>query len=610
MGMRGARVGAGSLRRLPQVVGRSMALTWQAGRREFAVAAILQTVAGVAIVLQLLLVRRLLDVALGDVPDLAAARWLLLALVATTAVVGFSSVARAEQQRVLADLVGRHAIDKVLAVAAAAPLIAFETPGFHDRVERAKINAVTRPHSVATGTLGLVGSGFAVLGIGATLLLLQPLFVALVVLASVPAWWASVHAGRALHEFAAAYTERDRRRSYLLVLLTGKTEAQEVRANEIGGYLRDRHDELYAERIAGMRRLARRRLQLGLAGAVVTSTLGGATLMLLLLFVTSGRMSVPAAGTVAAAVVLLGQRTQGVARALAALHEGALFVEDFTRFVDEPPAFEPERAGIAPTAVAPITARELTFTYPSRHEPSLRGVSLDIGPGEVVALVGRNGSGKTTLAKVLAGLLEPGRGTVAWAGTDIARCDPRLLRERVAIIFQDFVRYHLSARDNIAIGRHERFDDAAAVRAAARRVGIDEELRALPDGYATVLGPQYYGGSELSGGQWQRMALARAFFRDAPFVILDEPTAALDARAEAELFDDLRELCAGRSVLLISHRLASVRSADRIYVLRDGVIIEQGRHDELLGAGGHYAELFTLQASPYQLSTVGQRSSI
>jgi ATP-binding cassette subfamily B protein len=207
---------------------------------------------------------------------------------------------------------------------------------------------------------------------------------------------------------------------------------------------------------------------------------------------------------------------------------------------------------------------------------------------------------------LLAGLYTPDGGRVTWDGTDLAGVDPDALHRRVAVIFQDFVRYHLPARDNIGLGRPEAADDLEAIRAAARFAGVDDVLTGLPAGYDTMLGPEFEGGTDLSVGQWQRVALARAFFRDAPFVILDEPTAALDPRAEHELFRRIRELLVGRTVLLISHRFSSVRSADRIYVLAQGQVIEHGTHEQLIARDGLYAELFTLQAAAYSQPVTDQ----
>jgi ATP-binding cassette subfamily B protein len=250
-----------------------------------------------------------------------------------------------------------------------------------------------------------------------------------------------------------------------------------------------------------------------------------------------------------------------------------------------------------------LEARGLTFSYPSSDRPAIVDVSIELRAGEVVALVGENGSGKTTLAKLLAGLYRPQRGVIRWDGHDVAESDPDALRRSVAVIFQDFQHYHLSAADNIGLGRVEARDHRDGVIGAARRVDADSFIAALPDGYETRLGPEFEAGVDLSVGQWQRLALARAFFRDAPFVILDEPTAALDPRAEHDLFERIRELLEGKTVLLISHRFSSVRSADRIYVLEAGRIAAHGTHRELMDEGGLYAELFTLQAEAYQLES-------
>jgi ATP-binding cassette subfamily B protein len=417
----------------------------------------------------------------------------------------------------------------------------------------------------------------------------------------VPAWLASNRGIRLLHDFAVLETERDRRRSYLFGLLSRRREAAEIRSFGLARFLQRQHDGLYDERIANLREVVGRRLRIGLAGQVLTSVLTMGAVAVLVWMVTSGRVTVAAAGAAAGALVLLGSRLASLVGGAASLYEASLFLEDFTDFVDARPAITAAGAARAPapTGFSELVVDGVTFTYPSRAEPSLREVSMRLRAGEVVALVGENGSGKTTLAKVLAGLYIPDSGTVTWDGVDVAGCDADQLRDSVAVIFQDFVKYHLRARDNIALGRHERYDDVAGTEAAARATGAHDALAGLDRGYETRLGPEFLGGTDLSVGQWQRVALARSIFRDCPFVILDEPTAALDPRAERDLFDGIRRLFANRSVLLISHRFASVRSANRIYVLRDGRVVEHGSHDELMAAGGLYAELFLCQASTF-----------
>ncbi|HYY07533.1 MAG TPA: ABC transporter ATP-binding protein, partial [Actinomycetota bacterium] len=301
-----------------------------------------------------------------------------------------------------------------------------------------------------------------------------------------------------------------------------------------------------------------------------------------------------------AAVAIVGARLTEAGYAAGTLSEAALYLEDYRMFLDLLPRAKAERpSDPAPSSFRQLEVDRITFTYPSGTEPALEDVSLSIDAGEVVALVGENGSGKTTLAKMLAGLYRPGAGSIRWDGVDVATVDPDELRRSIALIFQDFIRYHLPARDNVGLGRPEATDDLEAIREASTHAGADPILSKLPQGYETMLGPEFIGGTDLSIGEWQRVALARALFRDAPFVILDEPTAALDPRAEHELFRRIRSFLTGRTVLLISHRFSSVRSADRIYVLDGGHVVESGSHEELMRVDGLYAELFTLQAAAY-----------
>jgi ATP-binding cassette, subfamily B, bacterial len=591
------------LRDLPRLVRQALAVVWEAARRELIITASLQAVSSVVLAAQILITKELLTHLLdGGEKGYGPAVPYIIALAVAIGIVGVANTARAEVQYTLNELVSRYTMGKVIEVSTAVDLMAFETPAFHDRQQRALINATARPLQMTNGMLGLIGSLLATIGIGLALLAIQPLFLALVAVSFVPIWLVTITASRAMYRYAVDQTERDRRRLYLQMILTNKETAKEIRVYDNEGFLRSRYDDLYARRIADLRHVVRRRIRRGTTGAVLTGVLTGAALGLIVVFLSDGSLSLADAGAAAGGIILLAAQLQGIAQSAGSLYESSLFIRDFTTFLAMLPTMLSHHGeDPVPPGFDVVSARDVSFTYPSRTRPSLHSVSIDLPRGQVVALVGENGSGKTTLAKLLAGLYPPSAGTVAWDGVDIATFAPAQLRPRVAVLFQDFVRYHLSALENIGFGNHALADDETAVRQAASAAGADAFLSELPHGYATLLGPEYYGGSDLSGGQWQRVALARAFLRDAQLIILDEPTAALDPRSEAELYGRVRELFAGRTVLLISHRFASVRLADRIYVLEEGRVIEHGDHESLMRRSGAYAEMFTLQAAAYAL---------
>jgi ATP-binding cassette subfamily B protein len=599
-----APVGQSRVKDLPGLVWGAVKLVWSASRLELVIALLIQAAASIGLGAEVLVARALLSDFI-KVDHGASARNVVPALVAfavATAVIAFANTGSTELQRLLSERVARHASGKVLDVAVAADLLAFETPEFHDRLQRAQVNATMRPLQMTTGVISVGQGVFGLIGVGTALLIIQPLFLGLVVLAYVPVWVATQRASSASYKSFIQLTENDRRRQYLQMVLTRKEEAKEVRTFDLGDFFRSRWDELYDWRIDRVRQLMQKRLRLGFVGSGIMSLLTAGAVAALVWMVSSHRLSLAGAGAAAGAIVLLSGQLQGLSAGAGQLFESSLFIEDFNSFVRSMPAMVAYGHGgrnIPPERFKSLKAESVSFTYPSRDSPSLAGASIEIRQGEVVALVGENGSGKTTLAKILAGLYRPGSGRVLWDGIDATTFDPHLWRDRVAVLFQDYVRYFLSARENIGAGRWQHFSDLDAIKKAGVRAGADKVLSRLHAGYEAFLGPQFMGGVDLSGGEWQRVALARAFFRDSPFIILDEPTAALDPRSEAELFANIRSLFSGRSTLLISHRFSTVRGADRIYVLSKGGVVESGTHDELMSEGGLYCELFTLQANAY-----------
>lgn len=591
-----------NVRRLPGLCAQGFRIVMAAGRPDFIVLIALQTLGGLGLAVQLVLGQRalsaLFDAVQGDGSLASVAPW-AIAVAVVSFVLFFANAAQRERQQLLGELVNRHVEAKVLDVVTTVDLEAFETPGFFNRLERIRGRA-EQPLNLVWGLTGLAGAAVGTIGVVIGLYAIEPLLIPMIALVFLPAWLVASRRSESFWRFFWRMTPRDRERRYLAEVLSGRDEAKEVRAFGLAGYLRTRYDRLYEERIRELRQVARRHLAFSFAANLGISIVLLVTLLLISWLTLRHDVTLSQAGIAVAGVAIVGARLTQAGYSAGSLSEAGLYMDDYNAFLD----LLPKVAGRRPTAAAPrgferLTVDGVSFTYPSGDEPALRNVHLEIRRGEVVALVGENGSGKTTLAKLLAGLYSPTEGTIAWDGVDISTVDPDDLRRSVAVIFQDFIRYHLPARDNVGLGRSEAAEDLDAIRRAAEHADADGFLSTLPSGYETVLGPQFIGGTDLSVGQWQRVALARAFFRDAPFVVLDEPTAALDPRAEHDLFERIRSLLSDRTVLLISHRFSSVRSADRIYVLAGGSIVEAGTHEELMADGGIYEELFTLQAAAY-----------
>ena len=596
------RRGPRSLRRLAALVARSLRTVWASGRAAFCAVVGLQVVAAGALAAQVLTVERVLDaiLAVADDADALPRLWLPVGVLAgLTAVTGLVGAVQGNVERLLGERVIAYTWRDVLRTSTSVSLRHFEDPDFFDRLQRVETNAIYRPYQVTQGVVLVIGSALASLGLGAALVSLHPALLPLLLLGGLPLVLTSRRESRLEFDFAVRQTAAERMREYLVLLQTGRDEAAEVRAFDLAPELGRRLDASYRRYLADLRGHLRRRSVLAALGNLGAAVALAGTLVALVWLVARGEVAVAAAGAAIVAIRMLATQVQAVTNGVRLVFESGLFLDDVAAFLAIRPDDEDADRLEAPPTFETVETAAVSFTYPGAQQPALDGVSVRIRAGEVVALVGENGSGKTTLTKLVAGLYAPDAGSVLWDGVDARRLTGSSLRRRVTVIFQDFVQYAFSAADNIAIGRPGEEVDLDRVRAAAAAAGIERTLAGLPEGWSTPLSREFPGGRDLSGGQWQRVALARALYRDAPLVVLDEPTAAMDARAEHDLFASLRTVLAGRSALVVSHRFSTVRTADRIYVLDAGRVIEEGTHDELMAAGGRYAELFRLQAAAY-----------
>ena len=594
--------GSRSPRRLLSLLAGAVKLIWEAAPRLVLVFVVLQVLTAAAFGFALLVVRDLVSTLLSANQARAGFGSVIQELAILSGVLAFTSLSGSVQNYVrmlLSEEVGWLADQRVLDVACAAELEAFDSNEFHDRLTRAQ-NASGRPFMITQSLLQLSGSLTTLTGLVIVLLLLQPVLVVVLLVTVVPLFVAASAFSEEYHMFVMQFSPAERWRWYLRSLLTGRDMAKEVRAFNLSGHLRTWQKEAFDEKMAAYRKLIRRSIPRTLLASVAASAAIAGTVAILIWFVLTGRMPLAGATAATVAIVQLSQILSQLAFGVSQLYESALFLDDHRAFSELLPKIQQARPSRpAPVDFDEVRVEHLTFAYPDSTTPALDDVSLGFRRGEIVALVGENGSGKTTLAKLLSLLYRPQSGRILWDEAELNDVDATALRRRMAILFQDFGQYTVSVALNIGMGRVEAHEDRDGIVRAAREAGAHDFVERLPEDYDTPLGMVFEEGADLSVGQWQRIALARAFFRDAPFIILDEPTAALDARAENQLFESIRGLFRGRTVLLISHRFSSVRSADRIFVLKAGRLHEQGTHEELMRLGGHYAELFQLQAAAY-----------
>ena len=589
-------------------IGRAVALVWQSGRAWTIANAAIVIVQGLLPLAAIYLLKLIVDGVADSLAaqDKSAALMHVLLLVAIAAVLGIAANAcqsaagliREAQSQIVTDHV--HSLLHVKSVEV--DLEFYEDSQYHDALYLAQQEAPFRPSNIVSGLVQVVQNAISLLGIAGLLISLHWGLAGILFLAAIPAILVRVKYARKNFNWRRDATATERRAWYINWLLTGSEHAKEIRLFDLGSVFMDRFRRLRKQLRKERLSLATRRAVAELA-AQVCSTLA--------IF---GALAFVAQRTITGAITLGSlvmfyqafQRGQGflleMFRGMTSLYEDNLFLTSFYDFLNlKKNVIEPAVPKAVPQPIRKgIVIDHVSFRYPRSNKKVLEDISFSIGPKEVVALVGENGAGKTTLVKLLCRLYDPTGGMISIDGIDLRDFGTDALRRQVGVILQDFARYNLTARENIWLGNTALPSDHARIIAASRQAGADEMILGLKHGYETILGMQFEEGQELSGGQWQAVALARAFVRESQIVILDEPTSSLDAKAEYELFKKFRSLIGGRAAVLISHRFSTVRMADRIIVLKDGRVVESGSHDELVSQAGMYATLFETQAQHYR----------
>ncbi len=591
----------------PGTVALAVRWAWRASPRLTLLAGVVQLAAGTATAFGLLATADVFTqlLAQGPTPErLVAALPAIAMVVGAAAARGLLEAGVAAVQGALVPRVEQRAQDELHVAVIGVDLAAFDDADFSELVERATMDGPPRVRRCVedTGDLiaGLVSVSAAVVSAG----VLHPVLAPVVLIAALPQGWASVRSARLMFASVVRMTSARRRISVTSLLITQRDPAPEVRAFTTQQTLLGEHRRISDLITAEAARLERDRTIVQLVGRTVSGIGTGAAYGVLALLLYAGGLPLALAGAAALAMRTAGQSVGNTIYQVNHLYEASFYLDLYRSCIADaagrsrPPGTDALRGD-----PVEITLTDVSFRYPGQEQPAVVDVSCTLRRGEVIALVGENGSGKSTLAKLITGLYLADSGTVSWDGVDVATVDQRDLHERVAVVFQDPLRWPMRAEHNVRIGRLDRADpDDAHLSDAAARSGADAVVAELPAGWDTVLSRQFQGGRDLSGGQWQRLSVARGLYRDAPVVIADEPTAALDARAEHAVFAALRGLAgtAGdRITVLVTHRLANVRHADQILVLEQGRLIEHGTHDQLMTRHGTYHELFTLQASAY-----------
>ena len=478
----------------------------------------------------------------------------------------------------------------------------FENPTFYDKLQQAQSEASYRPIGMVQQLLSLMRSLITFLSMIALIARLGGGVAAMALIAPIPSFIASTRFGWRGFMQARRQSPDRRRMNYFLDLLTRDTYNKEIKLFGLGSHFLTRWKEIADRFYRENQALFTRRALIGFLWGNLTTLVTSGTFLYVALQAISRRLTLGDLTLYTQAVSSVQSSFQNILGSFSSLYEGGLYLNNLFSFLDYEPAIrdQPDAVALPAVLTAGIEFRNVSFTYPGKKTPALDDVSFTLALDETIALVGQNGAGKTTIVKLLTRLYDPTGGAILLNGRDIREYELESLRKAVGVIFQDYVTYFFSAAENIGVGRIQAIEDRPQIEEAAEKSGASGVIARLPKGYDTTLGRWFDEGVQLSGGEWQKVALARAFMRDAEVLILDEPTASLDARAEYEIFAQMQQLTAGKMALFISHRFGTVRLADRILVLEGGKITENGTHEELLALGGTYAELFDLQAAAYR----------
>ncbi|MBV9504703.1 MAG: ABC transporter ATP-binding protein [Acidobacteriia bacterium] len=526
--------------------------------------------------------------------------WLVAAEFGIAAISAMLTRSVAFFDALLADRFTRHVSIRVMGHASRLDLASYEDPVFYDKLERARVQATDRIYMIQA--MGLLLQQFiTAASLSAAVLAFSPWLMALLVAAVVPAFLGESHFAFLGYTQNIRQTPIKRQLDYLRTVGASKESAKELKLFALSDYLSGEYTRLSNQIYDQNVRLARRRLWAGL-GLALLSTAGYYGAYTYVIYRTViGALTWGSLQFLAGSIAGASTNIQSIFSTFASIADQSLFLTDLVEFFKVGPVVRSKPGAL----LAPRPIRDgfqfdqVTFQYPGTQRAVLDRLDLRIEPGERIALIGENGQGKTTLVKLITRLYDPTGGRILLDGVDLREYSIEDLQKQISVIFQDFMRYEMTARQNIAVGNLEAARDGAVQRAAGKSLA-EGVIERLPNGYEQLLGRRFEGGVDLSGGEWQKIALARAYLREAQLLILDEPTAALDARSEYEVFQRFADLTTGKTALLISHRFSTVRMADRIVVLENGQIAEQGSHDHLMALGGRYAGMFELQASSYR----------